>query len=62
MLLRTCNHEKEGPCCMRTDGKCSVLFDTKFRDGMCHFRKKDYYGPNLYDAGNPRSKRYRKET
>lgn len=42
-------------CCFRykdfkTGHKiCSVLVDTHFEDGECHFRKADPEGPNLYD-------------
>ena len=39
-------------CCMR-DGRwrCMALTDVQFHDGVCHFRKTEKYGPNLYDEG-----------
>lgn len=36
-------------CCMKWHGKCRALQNTRFRDGVCHFRKEYAHGPNLYD-------------
>lgn len=45
-----CNHVGEGVCCFRkADGMCKALGNCDFNDGLCHFRKKYYDGPNLYD-------------
>ena len=47
-MSRRCYYS--GACCMRTgENECTVLADTKFWDGKCHFRKATSNGPNLYD-------------
>lgn len=47
-----CNPEL--PCCFRGAGlafsnECSILRDTQFKSGLCHFRKLSRTGPNEYD-------------
>ena len=37
------------PCCMREEEYCTILIDTYFDDGKCHFRKLKRRGKNLYD-------------
>ncbi len=45
-----CTHLKEGECYLRRyTGYCMALNNCDFNDGMCHFRKKKYGGPNMYD-------------
>ena len=51
-----CTHEEEGYCCFRKWDQlyqitmCDILSDAKFPDGLCHFRKLDPEGDNLYDC------------
>lgn len=44
-----CRHE--GECCMRYRGMCIALSNTEFDDHVCHFRKAEAKGVNLYDEG-----------
>lgn len=37
------------PCCMKENGKCTALTDTRFKDGKCHFRKLFPHSENEYD-------------
>lgn len=37
------------PCCMKENGKCTVLTDTRFKDNKCHFRKLFPHSENEYD-------------
>lgn len=42
------------PCCFRGAGlayshECSILRDTEFKSGLCHFRKLRREGANQYD-------------
>ena len=37
-------------CCYREHGKCTILTDVRTPDGLCHFRKADPDGVNLYDT------------
>lgn len=43
--------ETEEVCCFRDrfTCQCNILRDTDFDDGMCHFRKETFTGPNEYD-------------
>lgn len=49
----------DDPCCMKVTrgkvSKCFALSETKFKDGQCHFRKVDPYGPNMYDEARGRN-------
>ena len=59
--LACCTHVEEGCCCFRRYGRgghslCSILNDTSFTDGLCHFRKKHEDVPNLYDEARKKAK------
>lgn len=52
-ILQICPY---GTCAFQNKaGRCTILTDVSFSDGVCHFRKEKKETPNLYDAGKDKS-------
>lgn len=51
--------EPDSSCCFKDPSCrwiCRALQETKFSDGLCHFRKETIEGPNMYDLSLKRKK------
>ena len=45
-----------GACAFQNSaGRCTILTDVTFPDGVCHFRKEKKEDVNLYDSGKSKS-------
>lgn len=51
-----------GECAFKNPaGRCTILTDVSFPDGVCHFQKEKKAGGNLYDMGTPNKSKKKSE-